>query len=66
MVSWDPVWDGVNILLQNIQVLRIVNNTIEQQWRSQSSAITGAVGGRGHVYYYKVNFDPGLAAEVDG
>ena len=30
MVSWDPIWDGVNILLQSTQVLRIVNNTIEQ------------------------------------
>ena len=42
------------------------------QWRSQSSAITRAVGGRGHVCYYKMNFDPSLeylgvifAAEVD-
>ena len=29
VVSWDPVRDGVNILLQNTQVLWVVNNTIE-------------------------------------
>ena len=28
--SWDPVWDSVDTLLQNTQVLGIVNNTIEQ------------------------------------
>ena len=30
-----------------------------QQWRSQSFAITGADGGRGHVLL-QVNFDPGF------